>query len=249
MSQYLNIRTLRMKFRIKSDFEDSPQILPSCVYNRYLLPEVLGRNCWYVIDHQLNFKMCWFTFLISSYLLYCQSESWFQLHPIWWFLGENICHYQCDRSILRTDGSRVGRKRRYQFSHRSSWQQSSYFGKRLLSFDKLHPPTSSASALISPDVRHPTRLPGLYPVLNVHCLPHNSATGFRSFHCARPTSHLPAFLWLRSPSIIGDWLDWTRGPGSFRLRTGKLTTNWCLPATWMFNSKFMWEILWVPQDM
>ena len=32
-----------------------------------------------------------------------------KLHQIWWLLNENICHYLCDRSILRRTDGRGGR--------------------------------------------------------------------------------------------------------------------------------------------
>ena len=83
------------------------------------------------------------------------------------------------------------------------------------------------------DMCHHTRLPGLYPVFNLHCPLHISATGFRSFQRARPPSPPPAFLWLRSASIIGGWQEGgrTRGAGSFRLSGSKLTTNCHLAPT------------------
>ena len=33
-----------------------------------------------------------------------------KLHQIWWLLNENICHYLCDRSILRRTDGRGGRR-------------------------------------------------------------------------------------------------------------------------------------------
>ena len=156
-----------------------------------------------------------------------------RLDPIRRFIDENICHYLCDRSLSRTDGWHGWRKRRYQFSHQATRGQSSYFGKRLLSAlppdDKLHSRTSSASLpLMCWDVCRHTKLPaGLYPVFSVHCLIHNSATGFRSFHCARPTP-LHSHLLMASIAFNNRGVGEARrdeGPVSFRLRPSKLTTN------------------------
>lgn len=180
-----------------------------------------------------------------------------RLDPIWRFIDENICHYLCDRSLSRTDGWHGWRKRRYQFSHQATRGQSSYFGKRLLSAlppdDKLHSRTSSASLpLMCWDVCRHTKLPaGLYPVFSVHCLIHNSATGFRSFHCARPTP-LHSHLLMASIAFNNRGVGEARrdeGPVSFRLRPSKLTTN-CFADTCsgcsMFNSQFICQILSTP---
>ena len=64
-----------------------------------------------------NLLLLWFTRFLGKlfYLKMLIAQKFWQifcllkLHQIWWLLNENICHYLCDRSILRRTDGRGGR--------------------------------------------------------------------------------------------------------------------------------------------
>ena len=158
-----------------------------------------------------------------------------KLHQIWWLLNENICYYLCDRSILRRTDGRGGRTEETAISILPPPQLTTI----LLFWETVivrHCPhltncahTSSAShwwagtCVTTQD--SPVYIQSSICIVRFTFLP--PASALFSAH-ALP----PAFLWLRSASIIGGLAGgWTRGAGSFRLSGSKLTTNWHLAPT------------------